>query len=384
VPQENVADPLALLRTLAHHRVTRIWLVPALLRELLDTIEADKTLQERLAALRFWVTSGEALPPHLAERFASLLPAAVLYNLYGTSETWDATWHDPQRDGQYPGRAPIGRPMDNIQAYVLDRWSNLAPAGTVGELFIGGSGLARGYLNRPDLTAEKFVPDHLSGRSGTRLYRTGDLARYLADGQIEYLGRSDRQLKLRGFRIEPAEIEMALTCHAGVLAAVVHPWTKTKEGETLLVAYIIPRNLEAQPASAELVQFLEKQLPSPMVPSYFIFLDQFPLTVSGKIDRLALPRPLRNAQRELTAPRNPLEARVVALYKDIFGQETIGIHDHFFRDLGGHSLLATRLASRIRTALDLEIPLQVLFEAPTPATLAQVIEHFELSAKSAG
>ncbi len=383
VPQEIVAGPLALLRTLADHRVTRIWLVPALLRELLDTIEADNALRERLAALRFWVASGEALPPHLVERFAKVLPGAVLYNLYGTSETWDATWHDPQRDGQYPGKAPIGRPMDNIQAYVLDRWSNLAPAGTVGELFIGGSGLARGYLNRPDLTAEKFVPDHLSGCSGARLYRTGDLARYLLDGQIEYLGRSDRQLKLRGFRIEPAEIEMALACHPAVLAAVVHPWTKGKEAETHLVAYVIPRNLQAQPAAGELAQFLEKRLPSPMVPSYFIFLDQFPLTVSGKINRLALPQPVRNSQRELTAaaPRNPLEARVVALYKDIFGLETIGIHDHFFRDLGGHSLLATRLASRLRTALDLEIPLQVLFEAPTPAMLAQVIEHFESTAK---
>lgn len=384
VPQEIASDPLALLRALADHGVTRIWLVPALLRELLDTIESDKTLRERLAALRFWVSSGEALPSSLAARFADLLPAAVLYNLYGTSETWDATWHDPQRDGKYPGRAPIGRPMDNIQAYILDRWNNLSPTGTFGELFIGGSGLAREYLNRPELTAEQFVPDHLSGRPGARLYRTGDLARYLPDGQIEYLGRGDRQLKLRGFRMEPAEIEMALTRHPGVRDAVVHPWIKDEE--TLLVAYVIPRNLEAQPTAGELVPFLEKHLPSPMVPSHFIFLDQFPLTVSGKINRLALPKPVRNPQRELTGamPRNPLEARVLELYKDIFGLERIGIYDHFFRDLGGHSLLATRLASRIRTALDLEIPLQVLFEAPTPATLAEVIEHFELTAKSPG
>src|SRR5579871_592045 len=377
VPQEVAADPLALLRTLAAHAVTRIWLVPSLLREMLDIIESDEALRLQLAPLRFWVSSGEALPAHLAERFAKALPGAVLFNLYGTSEVWDATWHDPKRNRNHPGNMPIGSPIDNVQAYVLDRWGNLAPQGAVGELLIGGMGLARGYLNRADLTADKFVPDHLSGRAGSRLYRTGDMARYLADGQIDYLGRADRQVKLRGFRVEPAEIETVVAEHPQVRAVVVRAWEQ--DGENLLAAYIIARDPELPPSRVELVRFAEKRLPLHMIPAHFLFLTEFPLTSSGKINRLLLPKPIKGGHAEFADanPRNPLEAKILTLYQDIFGHERIGIHDHFFRDLGGHSLLATRLASRIRIAMDIEIPLQVLFEAPTIAMLAEIIQHFE-------
>jgi amino acid adenylation domain-containing protein len=371
VAEHTARDPRELLKCLAAHGVSRLWLVPALLRELLNILESDVELRDSLRALRFWVSSGEALFPQLAAQFVRVLPEATLYNLYGTSEIWDATWHDPCREAIYPDRSVIGRPIDNVQAFVLAQENTIAPVGVVGELCISGIGLARGYLNRPELTSEKFVPHPLLGVA--RLYRTGDAARYLRDGQIEYLGRMDRQLKIRGYRVEPGEVEAILASHHAIREAAVIG----KEGPsgTELLAY-----LTVKPAMkvsvANLIDFLQGRVPHYMVPTSFIFVDDLPKTTSGKLNRMALPAPENSASRKQSyvAPRTTLEAKVVELYQQVLGLESVSVDDHFFRDLGGHSLLATRLSSRVRTLLNIEVPLQTLFEAATPSKLAQVIE----------
>jgi amino acid adenylation domain-containing protein len=377
IPDAAGRDPRALLEAMAAHRVSRLWLVPSLLRELLFVLECDSELGERLRNLRFWVTSGEALSPQLAEQFSRILPGATLYNLYGTSEVWDATWHDPHRDAAHPGRVPIGRPIDNVQAFVV-AGGGIAPIGVPGELCIGGAGVAREYLNRPELTREKFIR-HLFQPEG-RLYRTGDSARYLPDGQIEYLGRLDSQVKIRGFRVELGEIEALLAAHPNVREAAV----LAGEGVagTQLTAYVAAKP-GAGLSQPELVEFLQRQLPAHMIPSSLVLLDELPKTTSGKLDRTALID-LRISQaaqtRSYTAPRTPMESKVVELYQQVLDLELVGVDDHFFRDLGGHSLLATRLASRVRTTFHVEVPLQAFFEAPTPSALAQVLSQFQLEA----
>jgi amino acid adenylation domain-containing protein len=234
IPERIVKDPYALVTTLREHRCTRLWLVPSLLGVLLDT---HPNLQRDLPALRFWVSSGEALTAELVERFERQMPESVLYNLYGTSEIWDATWYDPRTRGDELSRVPIGRPINNVQTYILDRYLQPVPIGGFGELHVGGHGLARGYLNRPELTAEKFISHPFSENGTARLYKTGDCARYLPDGNIEFLGRIDQQVKLRGFRIELAEVESALAEYPGIRQAAVTVREDTP-GDQRLVAYV--------------------------------------------------------------------------------------------------------------------------------------------------
>jgi acyl carrier protein len=256
---------------------------------------------------------------------------------------------------------------------VLCQGGTPAPIGVMGELCIGGLGLARGYLNRSELTRERFVADPFA--PGARLYRTGDAARYLADGQIECIGRLDRQVKLRGFRVEPGEIETVLASHPAVQESAVI--VQQGPAGDQLSAYITLRRA-ATVCRGELIDFLQGRLPAHMIPASIVFLDDLPRTTSGKINRTALSSaiPIRaDARQPKTAPRTELEAVVVHLYEQVLGIEDVGVHDHFFRELGGHSLLATRLASRIRAALEVEVPLQMLFEACTPATLAERIER---------
>jgi amino acid adenylation domain-containing protein len=236
IRDEVLQDPNRLVEELGRRRVSRLWLVPSLLHALLDRY-AD--LQDRLPLLRFWVTSGEALTPELLRRFRATMPSAELYNLYGTSEVWDATWFDPKREPLAEGEAPIGRPIFNVQTYVLDGQMQPVPIGVAGELHVGGIGLARGYVNRPELTAAKFVPHPFNPGPDARLYKTGDLARYLPDGNIQFLGRLDRQLKIRGFRVEPGEIEAVLVRHPGVRQASVVS-RDDNFGQPLLVAYVVP------------------------------------------------------------------------------------------------------------------------------------------------
>jgi amino acid adenylation domain-containing protein len=235
VPDRLLKDADGLVKVLADHEVTRMWVVPSFLQMLLESFP---DLESRLPKLKFWVSSGEALPVELFERFQKTMPKAVLFNLYGTSEVWDVTWYDPRTDGPVESRVPIGRPIRNMRTYVLDAHLQPVPIGNSGELYVSGVGLARGYIGQPELTAKKFIPCAFGGRPSERLYRSGDLARYRPDGNLEYLGRADQQIKIRGFRIEPEEIESVLSEHAEVKQTVVVA-RENGSGERNLVAYFV-------------------------------------------------------------------------------------------------------------------------------------------------
>ncbi len=313
---------------------------------------------------------GEEVPRALADRVYAEPGIERLYNVYGPSEdTTFSTWALIERESS---RAPsIGRPLDGEQAWVVDRHLQRVPMGVVGELFLGGEGVSRGYLGRPELTAERFVPDPFAasaGRPGSRMYRVGDRVRYRADGSLEFLGRLDHQVKVRGFRVELGEVEERLARVSGVSRAVVvvredHP------GDRRLVAYAVPQPGAAPPVWSEVRQELARSLPEHMLPSTLEVLEALPLTRSGKVDRRALPAPGRLTSVEVGAPRTPVEALVAAVWAEVLGVERVGVEQSFF-DLGGHSLLATRVISRLRAACGVELPLRALFEEPTVARLA--------------
>jgi acyl carrier protein len=274
---------------------------------------------------------------------------------------------------------PIGRPLPNAQAYVLDRHMEPVPIGVAGELYIGGKCVTRGYLNRPELTAERFIPDPFSGDIGARLYSTGDVVRYLADGRLEFLGRQDLQVKVRGFRIELGEIETALREHEGVREAVVTAYAGT-HGDAQLTAYVVAA-VGPAPATGELRAFLKEKLPEYMVPSAYIALDKLPRTAQGKVDRQALPRPeaaARDVDTPFVAPRNAIEEVLSGIFTEVLRVERVGVNDNFF-EMGGHSLLATQLISRVRKAFQPELPLRKIFEAPTVAGLAALLVAGESS-----
>ncbi|MFG2914397.1 non-ribosomal peptide synthase/polyketide synthase [Kitasatospora sp. NPDC048298] len=356
---EQAKDPAALTRLIAEHRVGRIIVVPSLLAAMLDTADPAE-----LASCELWITTGETIPGHLAARFAALLPGARLVNFYGSSEICG----DSVSGDCGPDRQPIGLPFDNTTAYVLDAALRPVPAGATGELYVGGEAPARGYLRRPGLTAERFLADPY-GRPGSRMYRTGDLARWNRHGEIELLGRADAQVKIRGNRVEPGEVEAALTAHPAVRRAVVLV-RDGRAGEQLLVGYVVPE--EAGPdafAAEELRAHLRRTLPEYMVPSALVALPALPLTPSGKIDRLALPAPEFAASGGGRGPRDEREALLCGAFAEVLGLAGTGVEDDFFA-LGGHSLLATRLLGRVRALLGVEASLRDLFEAPTPAALA--------------
>jgi acyl carrier protein len=310
------------------------------------------------------ICGSEALDELLKEQI--LQKGYALYNNYGPTEiTVDAL---STRCGNE--KVTIGKPVSNKKCYILDNKFNPVPIGIAGELCIGGAGLARGYLNRPELTAEKFIPDSFSDEPGARLYRTGDLARYLPDGNIEFLGRIDHQVKVRGFRIELGEIESALEQHPAVRETAVIA-REEQRGNKRLVAYVV-FNQNAEILTTELRSFLKEKLPDYMVPSAFVVLDSLPLTPSGKVDRRALPAPdsaRPGAEDSYVAPRTPLEEVLAVIWCEILGLNQVGIHDNFF-ELGGHSLLATQVISRLRKVFEVEIPLRTLFESPTVEKLA--------------
>ena len=362
VPDDALVEPEALVQTLHDHGVTRIWVVPSLLRALLD---GNPDLDLRLPALTFWVTTGEPLSSELYERFAERMPHATLYNVYGTSEFWDATWWDPTREPAPRWRVPIGRPLWNVKAYALDRHGRPVPIGVPGELHVGGDGLPRGYIGRPDLTAERLVPDPLANASEALVWRTGDVVRFLADGNLELLERLDNQIKLRGFRIEPSEIELALLRHPAVEQATAFLRRDPEREDARLVAYVVKRR-ETETSPPDLRSLLQQTLPAHMIPAAFVFLDELPLTPSGKIDRTRLPEPGYAAQRssEAVASRNAVEEVLVTIWAELLGVPHVGIEDNFFNDLGGHSLLGTTLVSRVRDAFDVELPLGVCSMRP--------------------
>ncbi|TYK45817.1 non-ribosomal peptide synthetase [Actinomadura decatromicini] len=304
---------------------------------------------------------GEALPPQLVRDVRALLPDARISNIYGPTEAtvFVTGWYD---DGNAEGRAPIGRPMANTRAYVLDGALKPVPVGVPGELYLAGDGLARGYLNRPSLSAERFVACPYGG-PGERMYRTGDLVRWNQDGHIEYLGRLDHQVKVRGFRIELGEIEAALAEHPDVTQSVVVA-RRDAAGDTVLAGYVVG---SADPAA--LRAFAARTLPGHMVPSAIVVLDAMPLTPNGKLDRDALPEPEFTASSAARAPRDAREEILCGIVADVLGLDRVGVDDGFF-DLGGDSLKATRVAARARAALGVELPVRALFETPTVAGLA--------------
>ena len=345
--------------------------------------ELTPTVLPILSNIKRIIVGGEAIQPAKVKQWhtitANYSPLPQLFNGYGPTEATIVTTIY-EFTSPIVNNVPIGRPLSNIQVYILDTFLQPVPVGVAGELHIGGAGLARGYLNRPELTQEKFIPDPFSNYSDSRLYKTGDLARYLPDGNIEYLGRIDNQVKIRGFRIELGEIETVLSQYSAVKTAIV----MAREDETeqkRLVAYVVSQaeGISAQQEQSllpvtELRQFLKAKLPEYMVPSAFVILESLPLTSNGKVDRRALPAPDFQSEEQYVAPRNPIEEILAAIWVKVLKVEQVGIHDNFF-ELGGHSLLATQLISRIRKAFKVEMPLRELFVAPTVAALAQVIKR---------
>ncbi|MEG3870446.1 amino acid adenylation domain-containing protein [Microcoleus sp. Z1_B5] len=338
---------------------------------------------------------GEALPRHLANQL--LLRGASVWNLYGPTETtiWSTLYQVDRKDES----VSIGRPIANTQIFILDRYLMPVPVGVFGELHIGGAGLSRGYLNRPELTAEKFIPNPfaedpthasfiLNSSSfilSERLYKTGDLARYLPDGNIEFMGRSDNQVKVRGFRIELGEIEAVLSQYPAVREAIALV-REDNPGDKRLVAYIVANSaLKTQDSELinDLRSYLKQKLPQYMIPSAFVLLESLPLTPNGKIDRRSLRAPDTNTaefESNFTEPRTPDEQLIAEIWAEVLGLERVGIHDNFF-ELGGHSLLATQAISRLREAFQVELPLRSLFESPTVATVTESLLQYRASQK---
>ncbi|MEP6741509.1 MAG: amino acid adenylation domain-containing protein [bacterium] len=364
---------------LAKRPIDVLKIVPSHLNALLGSEPYNEVLP-----LRYLILGGEVLSWELLERIARAKRTCAIINHYGPTETTVGSLTfkvDAHLVSPYSLTVPVGRPIANTRAYILDGHLHPTPVGVAGDLFLAGAGVAAGYLNQPAETATRFVPDPFSGESDARLYRTGDRVRYLPDGNIEFLGRGDQQVKIRGFRVELGEIESALTTHQDVRQAVVIAETVAeREGADSgslqrLIAYIVSSEIRP-PTTDDLRSCLQQHLPDYMLPSMFVFLKSLPLTPNGKIDRVALPAPDEtrpDLQRRFVAPRTPVEKKLAAIWAEFLKLNEVGVHDNFF-ELGGHSLLATQIVSRMRKVFALEIPLRSLFESPTVAELAEQVE----------
>ncbi|WP_396278709.1 bacitracin non-ribosomal peptide synthetase BacC [Bacillus paralicheniformis] len=358
-------NPREIIGALRTHKATNLLAVPSFYLSLLDTIE------QPLEDLRFITVAGEGFNESLIRQHFEKLPNVKLFNEYGPTEnSVCSTRGELQKDDE---KVVIGRPISNHKAYILNHNQQLLPLGTPGELCLSGEGLARGYLNRPDLTLGKFVPNPFV--PGENMYRTGDLARFLPDGQIEYLGRIDHQVKIRGFRIELSEIENQLLKIEGIDAAAVMA-REDQAGGKYLCAYIVA---DKTAGVADVRKCLLKELPDYMVPSYFVKLDQLPLTANGKIDRKALPEPSGTiSEATYEAPRNRTEEKLVSIWEDVLGIENIGISHNFF-ELGGHSLKAAALTAKLHKEMKIEVPLRQIFETPTIKDIGDFIESMKES-----
>ena len=371
-PRELLLDPQRLYQLMLKEKVDCAEFVPAVLRNLIQYLEEN---QQRLDFMRVLVCASDSWYVGEYEKFKRLCTQQTrLINSFGLTEaTIDSSYFETTTlDLSVERLVPIGRPFANTQLYIFDPNLQPLPIGVAGELYIGGIGLARGYLNQPELTVRRFIPNPF--QPGTRLYKTGDLARYLPDGNIEFLGRGDNQVKIRGFRIELGEIEAELSQHpnVGEIALLVR---EDEPGNKYLVAYIVPHD-NVIPTLSELRSSLKQKLPDYMVPSAFVMLDALPLTPNGKVDRRALPAPDCTrlvSEQTFASPRTPIEEVLAGIWAQVLGYEPVDIHDNFF-DLGGHSLLATQVISRVRSALQVELPLRCLFESPTVTELAESIE----------
>ena len=366
--REVLLTPTAFEAALKLHGVSVLFMTTALFNQM---VRHDPATFATVAHLLF---GGEQVD---AECVREVIRSGVgpdrLLHVYGPTETTTyATWHEVRDLHARAETVPIGRGIANTDIYVLDPGQQIVPVAVKGELYVGGDGLARGYLNRPELTAEKFVPHPFSTIPGERLYQTGDIVRWNVVGEVEYVGRIDHQVKSRGFRIETGEIEAALLAHERVREAVVII-REDVPGEKHLVAYV---SADVETTSHELRSYLRQRLPDYMIPSFFVLLDHLPLNANGKVDRPALREPQPEealVTAVYVAPRTPTEQRIADIWARVLGVERIGINDSFF-DLGGHSLLAMQLISRIREDFGLEVPLVHLFENPTIATLAEIVD----------
>ncbi len=368
--QEDLITGQGLHAVLKEQKITTITLPPSVLAVMPE---------EPLPDLKTLVTAGEKCTRDLVQRWGK---ERQFVNAYGPTETTVcASMYET--DPRVPIEPPIGKPIDNFQLYVVDE--NLMPVavGVPGELCIAGVGLARGYLNRADLTAERFVANPFSEEPGARMYRSGDLVRWRPDGNLEFLGRIDHQVKLRGFRIELGEIEAVMTRHAKIrdAAALVR---EDKPGHQLLVGYYVTEDGEPL-VSSELKAFLKNQLPDYMIPAILVHLEKMPLTPSGKVDRNALPAPdqHRDIESEYVPPRSPVEEKLAAIVSDLLNLQKVGVFDNFF-ELGGHSLLATQFISRIKKTFQVEMPLRQIFESPTIAEMAAKIEELQQTGDGLG
>jgi len=373
VPYLVSRSPEAFYRLLYEERVTVLNQTPSAFRQL---ILAEESIGVHDLALRYVIFGGEALEMQSLkpwyQRHGDQKP--VLVNMYGITETTVHVTYRPLSAADTDRGSVIGRPIPDLQLYVLDQHRQPVPIGVAGEMYVGGSGVARGYLNRPELSAERFIPDPFHSASGARLYKTGDLARFLAGGDMEYLGRIDHQVKIRGFRIELGEIESVLASHPAIHHNLVMAREDTP-GDKRLVAYIVPK-VNQQPGASELRAYIRQSLPDYMLPSVFSFLKTFPLTPTGKIDRRALPVPVEEQRNQaaILNPRNQMEELLLSIFQEILRVETVSITDDFF-DLGGHSLMAARLVSQIRAATGRDIQLADLFRAATVESLARLLQQ---------
>ena len=360
---------------LASHPIDVLKIVPSHLQALLAS-QADG----KLLPAKHLILGGEALSWELVEQISGIDHTCRIINHYGPTETTVGSLtfsvDAADRNAHESLTVPVGRPIANTRAFVLDKYLRPQPMGVSGELYLGGAGVATGYLNQPAETAARFVADPFAAETGARLYRTGDIARVLADGNIEFLGRVDNQVKVRGFRVELGEIEAVLAAHADVRQAVVVASRRSSETEAdeRLVAYVVAVGA-TPPGQDALRELLRLKLPDYMIPSAIVFLKSLPLTANGKVDRAALPAPedLRDLQKVFVAPRSQVERELAAIWSSLLKVGDVGVHDNFF-DLGGHSLLATQAVSRMRKVFQTEIPLRSLFESPTVAGLAERIE----------
>lgn len=357
-----VRDPPRLAALIREHGIGYMQATPSLWRMLLSSGETDLFGVHALAA-------GEALPGELAQRLARL--ADKVSNLYGPTETSVYSTAIELSDADLAA-PPIGRPILNTRLYVLDASGGPVPTGCPGELYIAGAGVAKGYLHRPELTAERFLPDPFD-RDGGRMYRTGDVVRWREDGVLEYLGRSDQQIKIRGIRVEPGEIESRLLEHAGIADAAVIADPASGEGGVRLSAYLVPVAGVALQVDA-VRRHLAERLPDYMIPSALVTVPALPLTPTGKLDRKALPAPERGERSGFVAPRTPVERKLAAIWAELLGLPRIGIHDNFF-ELGGDSLIAAQLIARLPERFGKRLPVASLFEASTVAGLAALLER---------
>ncbi|WP_172631850.1 non-ribosomal peptide synthetase, partial [Dictyobacter arantiisoli] len=363
--QPSLAELAQILLT---ERITVLWLTAGLFHQMVDEHV------EELSQVKYVLAGGDVLSVPHVKQLLRQAPDSVVINGYGPTENTTFTTCYPMRAGEEPVETVfIGYPIANTRVYVLDEQMQLVPQGIIGELYTGGDGLARGYLNHPELSSERFLPDPFAQEPGGRLYRTGDLVRYREDGRLEFVGRRDFQVKIRGFRIEPGEVEAVLAHHSAITDHCVV--VQTREQDKFLVAYVVLSEGTAL-TSADLKIFLRAKLPEYMIPLHIIFMERLPLTANGKVDRRALPSvetQSGTSVASLSTPTNPFQELLLEIWQQVLGRQQITMHDNFF-EIGGHSLLATRLISRIRTLMNTDIALRVLFEAPTIALLAQHLQ----------